>query len=407
MEDIEPSDKPIKPIKMETNAKRRKCRCNRKPHPNVDTAIRVIANAPPLLSLSNGEYKDLPCKLLELPDELIMRMMTFLNLASVIQLSGTCKKLNTLSMHPGLWERLDLQDTYLKPGKLAFLMKRDPKFLRLARTKIPDPQPIPKRHEHANPFNLIYLDLSNATICRNTLSMFLAEFANLQKLSLESVLLGTHIFRKLSTKLTVLNLAMTRNLNLPSFCDYLRSTTKLTVLNICWIEQNWTPEMFANLVNRLPSTLTQLNISGYAAVMSNFHLVSLVDHCPLLEKLDISDNYNLTSVIIPYLADLENLRHLAISRCIKISLASLEPFRNSENLEHMEVYGFTSDMSIVRKLCEWLGLTCVNGKPFLSIGRPTSELHPAYIWSHLVATILGPKPYNNLGLPQYNLPTDK
>ncbi|XP_009698361.1 PREDICTED: S-phase kinase-associated protein 2-like [Cariama cristata] len=97
---------------------------------------------------------------------------------------------------------------------------------------------------------------------------------------------------------------------------------------------------------------------------------TLVERCPFLTHLDLSDSVMLKPECFQYFHQLIFLQHLCLSRCYQISLAALVELGEIPTLKTLQVFGIVTDSSL-RFLRESLPNMKINCSHFTSIARPT------------------------------------
>lgn len=97
---------------------------------------------------------------------------------------------------------------------------------------------------------------------------------------------------------------------------------------------------------------------------------TLVERCPLLVHLDLSDSMMLKPECFQYFKQLVFLQHLCLSRCYQISPAALVELGEIRTLKTLQVFGIVTDSSL-QLLEEALPDMKINGSHFTSIARPT------------------------------------
>ena len=70
-------------------------------------------------------------------------------------------------------------------------------------------------------------------------------------------------------------------------CKIIESCQKLEELNLGWT--NLTTSMFDFICATLPTSLTKLNISGHRESLLDHHVKTIVQRCPKIVDLDLSD----------------------------------------------------------------------------------------------------------------------
>ncbi|XP_009988629.1 PREDICTED: S-phase kinase-associated protein 2, partial [Tauraco erythrolophus] len=106
---------------------------------------------------------------------------------------------------------------------------------------------------------------------------------------------------------------------------------------------------------------------------------TLVERCPFLIHLDLSDSVMLKPECFPYFHQLVFLQHLCLSRCYQISPAALVELGEIPTLKTLQVFGIVTDSSL-QLLKETLPDMEINSSHFSSIARPTVGSSNDEIW---------------------------
>ncbi|KQL60070.1 S-phase kinase-associated protein 2 [Amazona aestiva] len=258
----------------------------------------VIVRRPRLLRDSGASWDTLP-------DELLLAIFAYLPLSDLIRASVVCKRWHRLSFDESLWQTLDLAGKILLPGVVGQLLPAGVTVFRCPRSSISSPL-----FKTSKPLKLQCMDLSNCTMSVASLQSILSLCEKLQNLSLEGLVLSDDII-------------------------------KLDELNLSWC--NFTDAHVKAAVNHVTSKVTQLNLSGYrqnlqmqvkdgltlSVLFSDVQ--TLVERCPLLVHLDLSDSVMLNRECFQYFRKLSCLQHLCLSRCYQIFSADLVACINALN----------------------------------------------------------------------------
>lgn len=113
-------------------------------------------------------------------------------------------------------------------------------------------------------------------------------------------------------------------------------------------------------------------------------VLELVQSCPDLEELDLSDALNLTEYTIHTIQDsLKSLRRLSLNRCYNMAQSHLSQLRSLPNLEMLNVIGMLQAEPLEALRQALAGIT-LNNMPFSSVARPTVGPHVRSIWGQKV-----------------------
>ncbi|KAL0809087.1 hypothetical protein ABMA28_012715 [Loxostege sticticalis] len=223
-----------------------------------------------------------------------------------------------------------------------------------------------------------YLDLSISTIDIITLNCLLQRCSGLKKLSLESVQLDDRTCELIGkcNNLETLNLTMAQGITDKGLTSILEGCTSLASLNISWC--NLTEEALNVLVTMLPQKLQRLNVGG-ARIMTNEMVIKLVERCPRLLELDLSDCSRVSGSGVQAVQALTRLEHLALSRCYLLPPHVLTKLNCMVSLQYLEVWGMLHATSLAA-LRAALPAIQLNQFMFSAIARPTVGTRRTSIW---------------------------
>lgn len=106
----------------------------------------------------------------------------------------------------------------------------------------------------------------------------------------------------------------------------------------------------------------------------------IVEACPNLVELDVSDCTNLTSSTLETIASgLPNLKRLSLSRCYNMAGSNFRQLENIGSLHHLELFGVLHD-SVLASLTLDLEKININRSPFSTVARPTTGYHRTSLW---------------------------
>lgn len=280
----------------------------------------------------------------KLSDEMILHIFRCLPKKALIRCSQVSKRFNQISLDETLWTRLDLSCKSLRDGALGRVISRGTVILRLAQAHISHPVFQPGSVDHSFETKLSFLDLSMCSIEHGTLGELLSRCRLLRKLSLENVPVNTECCREIASNvnLEALNLAMCEGLDSYNVTLMMKRLTKLHSLNISWTQLS--RSSVDTLVTHVTPTLLRLNIAGCRTSMTDdgkcfagasFEIIAecsfvlffaaldkLINRCPDLLELDLSDCSQLSSKAMGIVCKLKKLEYLSLSRCYNINVTS-------------------------------------------------------------------------------------
>ncbi|XP_077203100.1 S-phase kinase-associated protein 2 isoform X2 [Paroedura picta] len=256
-----------------------------------------------------------------LPDELLLGIFSYLTLADLLKVSQVCRRWHRLSMDESLWKSLDLTGRNLLPGVIGQLLPLGVTAFRCPRSCVGNPLFKTSRKIAQNP-SLMRLNLSGC-------SGFCTE-------SLEAML---------------------------------NSCSRLEELNLAWCD--FTVDHVRTAVSHIPSTVIQLNLSGYRQNLLMSDVKTLLERCHHLVHLDLSDSVMLKPECFQYFCQLTYLEHLSLSRCYQIPPAALLELGEISTLKTLQVFGIVTPPSL-QLLKATLPHIKINSSHFTTIARPTT-----------------------------------
>ncbi|XP_037228886.1 S-phase kinase-associated protein 2 isoform X1 [Falco biarmicus] len=300
-----------------------------------------------------------------LPDELLLAIFACLPLNDLLKVSVICKRWHRLSFDESLWHTLDLTGRNLLPGVIGQLLPAGVTAFRCPRSYIGNPL-----FKTSKSLRIQHMDLSNCTVSVADLQSILCLCERLQNLSLEGLVLSDNIIKNIAKNpdLMRLNLCGCSGFSAEALKLMLNSCSTLEELNLSWCD--FTATHVKAAVNHITSKVMQLNLSGYRQNLQIQDVKTLVERCPSLTHLDLSDSVMLKPECFWYFHQLIFLQHLCLSRCYQISPASLIELREIPTLKTLQVFGIVNDSSL-QLLREMLPGIKINCSPFTSIARPT------------------------------------
>ena len=122
------------------------------------------------------------------------------------------------------------------------------------------------------------------------------------------------------------------------------------------------------ICNNLSPQLHKLNLAGLRGQIKNQNVQSLVNNCPDLLELDLSDASTLTGESLDFIVRLSKLRRLSLSRCFDIHPATLLKLSLMKQLKYLNVFGILKEekFGILRRELPQL---IINDSPLSFVGR--------------------------------------
>ncbi|XP_059611918.1 S-phase kinase-associated protein 2 [Phlebotomus argentipes] len=316
-----------------------------------------------------------------LSDEMILHVFKWLPKKTLMKCSLVNRRFLRLTQDETLWARMDLAGRSLRPEAVGRVITRGVIILRLAQTKIIDPIFEPDFFIRFDQFEskLQYLDLSMASVTVASLHQLLKTCRQLRKLSLEHLQLSDRVCEEIAqnTNLEVLNLALCSGVRSRGLRSLLTRLNRLQSLNISWT--NLETESVAILVETMSLTILRLNIAGCRKTLTDEHLSTLVDRCPNIRELDVSDCNLLTVEVVRILNGLRELEYLSLSRCYNISVYALMDFQFMPSLNYLDIFGMLSDNQL-KVIINSLSSIGINKFINSAVARPTVGTRRTSIW---------------------------
>ncbi|XP_038136542.1 S-phase kinase-associated protein 2 [Cyprinodon tularosa] len=301
-----------------------------------------------------------------LPDELLLRIYFCLPLQDLLRVSAVCKRWNRLAFDESLWHSVDLEGLTHTGPALQRVLKTGVRRLRCPRAFVEELE-----FTETGPLRLVELDLSSSIMPTSALQSIICGCRQLQYLSLEALQLSDSIISCLAKNcnLLQLNLSGCSGFSAAALADMLGSCCSLEQVNVSWC--NFSREHVQSVVNHLSPSVTALNLSGYRESLTLDDVKVLVERCPDIQTLDLSDSTLLMADSFPVLKQLKNLRHLSLSRCYHIHLAALSDLgKMLPSLSFLDVFSFVQDSQLAA-LKKDMPHVSINSRPFSSVARPT------------------------------------
>lgn len=335
----------------------------------------------------NEEASVLPKYFSCLSDEIVLQIFHFLPKSQLPTAAMVCQQWRRLAADDSLWARLDASGRCLRPGAMGHILSRQVVILRLASATLSAPAVLPNSCRASIATfraRLMYLDLSMAYIpSPNVLVDLFSRCRALKKVSLEQVNgMDDDVMLALSQSkdLQVLNLAMAVGITETGMRYLLKNCQKLRELNIAWT--NLSVKCIRHICSHLPESLDRLNFSGCRKLIHDINIFALVDSCPGLRELDLSDCNALTTTAVTHITKLCDLNFLAASRCYAIPPRAFLQLRDLPELVYLDVHGTFISHEDITVIQEGLGERVnINKFKFSSVARPTTGARRSSIWN--------------------------
>ncbi|NWH46907.1 SKP2 protein, partial [Fregata magnificens] len=310
-----------------------------------------------------------------LPDELLLAIFAYLPLNDLLKVSLICKRCRLLSFDESLWQALDLTGRNLLPGVIGQLLPAGVTVFHCPRSCIGNPLFKTSNNlpfSFFGPLRVQHMDLSNCTVSVADLQSILCWCERLQNLSLKGLVLSDNIIKSIfkNPSLMQLNLCGCSGFSAEALELMLSSCSMhLEELNLSWCD--FTATHVKAAVNHVTSKVTQLNLSGYRQNLQiSDNVKTLVERCPSLVHLDLSNSVMLKPECFQYFHQLLFLHHLCLGRCYRISPTALVELGEIPTLKTLQVFEVVTDSSL-QLLKETLPDMKINCSHFTTVTRPT------------------------------------
>ncbi|CAF4076247.1 unnamed protein product [Rotaria magnacalcarata] len=285
---------------------------------------------------------DAKLNIFQLPDEIILIILPYLNKASLVAFIQTCRKYRAIGYHPNLWRRIDLSYKRIGSEQLNSLLQRGTVTLKLNQSTIEE-----SNFTYMEPSALCHLDLTAAIISTDLLLNLLRSCTSLRKLSLESIPLNYKIVKKIvaNIQLDTLNLAMCTGITFECCRLITNKLSSLRSLNIAWTELS--SQSIQYICETIPRCIENLNISGHRYSLTDDCMQTLAHRAFRLHFLDISDSVVISDQSIIALRQHSRLlEHLSASRCYLLSPSALITLKSLPAFTTLDIFGTLAQLPL-------------------------------------------------------------
>ena len=244
-----------------------------------------------------------------MPDEVILKVFTYLDLRDLIYSVQVSKRLQVISKDESLWQKINLYQKVVPPEFLQKVISNGCKYLSLVNANLSEGIfNLTKRKSQ-----LKYLELTNFRANSQVLEELICSCQSLEKFSFSCYDVPYDSYHSLNTKmiesfciengksLQILDLTWCTGLDLISVYLIVDNCVELKELNLEYC--NLTEESVTYLVNNLTKKIQKLSLAGLNNVRDD-HLEALVNRCKMLKVLDLRgtsvSNIGLRQICIYY-----------------------------------------------------------------------------------------------------------
>jgi len=317
----------------------------------------------------------------KLSDEMILEVFHYLPRHLMCVCALVCRRWARLVCDHSLWRRLNLENKCIKPGVLRIVLERGVEVLRANKCEVmgdfqstvlgnPDPRSSPLTENRM--YRLQLLDLSMTNVNTHLVEDMLCFCPKLRRISLENIPVSELLLMNLgqnSPNLQTINLAMCEGVTGDGMKAIFRGCNRLVELNCSWTSMS--AKDIRKTLRNLPKQLRELNMAGYRENMNDEGVVTILERCPQLRVLDISDSTQVSDDSIEMIpSELKSLHTLSLSRCYRVNTGTIINLSRSPSLEAINVFGLLRDPSLA-VLEEHMSQFKINKDPFSCIARPT------------------------------------
>lgn len=324
-----------------------------------------------------------------LPEELVLSVFKWLPKCTLAKCARVCKRWLKVTQDESLWRRLDLGLVTVPAGVVGQVLSRGCAVLRLSRATVLQPVftssvsglPTFPLSSQSGSARLQYLDLSMTSISGPCLELLLSHCSMLRNLSMENAEVNDVICSAISANanLSVLHLGGVKGLKENGIRRILRKCRKLIELNVGWTQLS-APSLQVISTLLCPS-VRRLCLSGHRDTLTDAHIKDLVESCPNLRDLDVSDSSLLTPASLNTMVEgLTYLESVSTSRCYNITPSSYLMLTACPTLLYLNVFGLLREPAL-EELKERLQGIEINKFMFTSVARPTVGIKRTSIWN--------------------------
>lgn len=321
-----------------------------------------------------------------LPENVLLEILSYLNKRDLCSAMATCRLLYMTGSRCRTWEYLDLFNRTVFSHSLICFFNRRLKVIRMADTNVEN-YPLHSSSSLVSlqyPLLLTHLDLSRAVFAdRSLLVNIMNGCTNLKALSMEGQNMGEDAVTICSAigrnnSLAFVDLSMTVGINATAARFICEGCTNIEHLNLSWSSLDRDTVM--TFCSNLPNTVTRLNMAGSLnkSSLDDNAVEKLVESCPNLKELDLSDNIHITEKGLEMINYLPQLESLSLNRCFEIPPMN---FLTCGHLYVLNVFGCITDSGLIA-LKNALVETKVNCSVFNYIAKPTVPPAVTSIWGH-------------------------
>ena len=286
----------------------------------------------------------------DLPNELILHIVSFLNLKEIIKCGQVSKRIRSICSDETIWQKVNLYNKIVPVNFLICLIGNKCKYLSLLKSKIC----IFKLYGSPMKLNqyceLKVLDLGYCKADYQVVEELLSSCHSLENLSMKSfTFIDNKIIEAFSLKsgktIKVLDLSLCKGLDLESIQLIVRNCLELRELNL--EETNFTNESISLLSNELTTKIEKLSLH-WLKIVKDEHIVAIVNRCKNLKALDLAfnliTNLSLNGIIEnlrPSLEELDvNYTNVTFEKVLE--LGSMEKIRILNCRSTLNHYGTTN-----------------------------------------------------------------
>ena len=308
----------------------------------------------------------------DLPDEIILKVINYLQIKDLIRCGDTSKRIRNISRDESLWQKLNtsklsgifstlnlkFQKHNLPIDFLKMVLENGCKYLHLESTVLCSPMELGNVTKDKmclkKVSKLRCLDLKCCMASRDCFEEILISCYSLQKLSITSgffhVLFSQKMIESIcyqnSRTLKTLNLRGCEGLNLDSIQKITNNCKNLT--NVDFSGTCLSEESIKFLVSNLTSTVEKLNLDNLYDVKDD-HVKTLVKRCDKLSLLILRQTPITT--LTPIVENLEKtLEKLDVSCCYSLTYAMLINLKSMSKLKVLNCsYCYSIDQELLKK----------------------------------------------------------
>ena len=268
------------------------------------------------------------------PDEVLLKILSFLDLADVLKCAQTSKRIRSICQDESLWQNLNLTEKLVPTSFLEKAIVNGCKFLNLGDAEVIGDLKL------ENQSKVKYLNLSGGYSENNVFDEILKSCHNLKNISIDHRISFENLKMITSQNGQTLQVfdCWIRKMNLPTIQNIVKNCLELREITIFGkkdrdIECRLPQDAMEYLVNNLTSKIEKIDLS-YQSNLEDVYFKTLVSRCTQLTELCLADT-QITNKSVTYIIKHLNstLEKLGLTGCIQIDYTALFELKSMPRLK--------------------------------------------------------------------------